>query len=165
MLLMGNYPFIISVWNSFAPPKNPPGVQFKVTFNQNRCYFEENEDLKTEHALTVNTYLVTPGSTLAFPMHFGNESLTIELAQRGGIPNSSFRLSVGCKAKNIPNNELGTPIEDSFIKTGTDSKGEIYYVGGSWEITPDNKNWKLTIKKFGPDPQTDDVTVGPGTPG
>ena len=38
-----------------------------------------------------------------------------------------------------------------------------------WEVpgqlNPDNKGWKLTIKKFGPDPQSDDVTVGPGTPG
>lgn len=167
MLIVGNYPFIIGVWNFFAPSSDEPEeIRFKVTFTQNRSYYEENLDLKVEKSATVNEYLIRPGLSLAFPMYFGDESLLIELDSTGGTPGSPFHLSAGAKAENFPNAILGAPIDCSDFDKRTNPKGETYYVGGTWTVDPIKKaGWQLTIKKFGPDPQSDDVTVGPGTPG
>lgn len=166
MLLVGNYPFIITVWNFFAPPGvRQEEIRLKVTFTQNRCYYEENGDFKAEHNSTVSQYLIKPGISLAFPMYFGNETLVIELDSPGGIPGSPFKLSAGGKAQNIPQN-LGEPEAGSYLFKKKNLDGETYYVGGTWKVDPtENAGWKLTIKKFGPDPQSDDVTAGPGTPG
>jgi hypothetical protein len=167
MQLVGNYPFIISVWNFFAPPKEgQKEIRFKVTFTQNRCFYEENLDLKIEKNLTTNDYLIKPGMSLSFPMYFGDESLVMELDSTGGTPGSTFHLSAGTTAENIPNASLGEPLENSYLDKRTNSKDQTYYVGGTWEVNPvTNAGWQLTIKKYGPDPQSDDVTLGPGTPG
>ncbi len=167
MQLVGNYPFIISVWNFFAPPsEDQKEIRFKVTFTQNRCYFEGNLDLKAENSPTVNQYLIKPGISLAFPMYFGDETLFIELDPTGGTPDKPFQLSAGTTAENFPNAILGVPVAGSYCDKRTTPKGDTYYVGGSWAIDPIAKaGWQLTIRKFGPDPQSDDVTVGPGTPG
>ncbi|MDQ1349929.1 MAG: hypothetical protein QG657_230 [Acidobacteriota bacterium] len=167
MLLVGNYPFIISVWNFFAPPdEGQEEIRFKVTFTQNRCYYEENRDFKAENKLTESQYLIKPGISLAFPMYFGDEILLIELDPDGGNPDSPFHLSAGATAENFPNTILGVPSEGSYFDKRISPKGEPYYVGGTWTVDPIKKaGWQLTIKKFGPDPQSDDVTVGPGTPG
>ncbi len=172
MFLLGNYAFYTRVTNLF-PPKSE--IRLNVTFFQHRCYINENNDFIAEHIKTDDErnplngciYTLEPGTSLSFPMYFGDESIIISLNSESS-PNMNYFISAGAKAKSIPCETLGEPVPGSYLEK-VDNDNESFYVGGTWIIKPENqekpKAWTFTIQKYGPDPETDDVTIGPGTPG
>lgn len=160
MQLVGFYPFFVSVWNFFAPST---GVKVKVTFNYHKCYTDENSNFKAEYIQNKSTYIIEPGMSLAFPMYFGDETLDVELDTTGKIPQSDYLISTGESAESFQTG-LGEPQEGSSCGHKT-VKGETYWMGGTWQIGPTNSTWKIEIRKYITDPQSEDVTVGPGTPG
>ncbi len=176
MQLMGNYPFTTHIWNFFPPGS---GVKLKVTFYHRRCYFDKNYDFKAEHIekdavgkpFGGRDYIIEGGMSLMFPMFFADETLVLSLdvGEDAKPLTTSYRISAGLKAKCIPNEKLGKPEVHTFIKKVEDEKEcekkcETFYMGGSWKIESTNKEWQLTIKKYGPDPENEDVTLGPDPP-
>jgi hypothetical protein len=158
--MLGNYPFTTRISNYFAPGS---GVLLKVTASRHQCYYDSNIDFKVENNLTVKEFSIEPGMTLAFPMYLGDETLAISIDNEGTYPTVNYYLSAGAKAKSIPNTQLGTP---SCYFEQIEKNGEVFYAGATWTIEKGSSSqWQLTIKKYGPDPETDDVTLGPGTPG
>jgi len=103
---------------------------------------------------------------LNFSMFFGDDYLELSI-DPDHVPTSNYYISAGGKAKSIPNESLGAP-NLTLKKIEEKNGGPVSYAGGLWNIDPSfnrNSTWQLTIKKYNPDPETTDVTVGPGTPG
>jgi len=166
MNFAGFYPFNVSVWNFFAPDS---GIQLKVTFTHHKCYFDEKNDFKAEHIPIGpdgqplgKDYMIEPGTSLAFPMYFGDETLILSIAP-GHAPTSDYQLTAGDTAECYQTG-LGDP-EDGSSGGRKEIKGKTYWMGGTWAIAPGKTAWQMEIIKVIPDPQSDDVTVGPGTPG
>ncbi len=158
--MLGIYPFTTRISNLFAPNS---GVLVKVTAGRHKCYYDNNNDFKVENNLTVKEYSIEPGMALAFSMYIADETLVISIDSHGDSPTCDYYLSTGVQAKSIPNTQLGEPTE--YIDK-IEKNGEIFYIGAVWAIKKGTGNeCQLTIKKFGIDPKTDDVTLGPGTPG
>jgi hypothetical protein len=87
-------------------------------------------------------------------MLMGDEYLEIQVA--GSLPSTNYSIIAGAKAKCCPNNELGPPIEDTYLPLEEDGA----YGGGKWTVEQSNANWMLTIRKYGPDPIEENVTIG-----
>lgn len=160
MLFAGLYPFTVSVWNFFPPGSE---VKLNVAFSYHICYSDAaNYDFRVINNKTNSPYKIDPGMSLAFPMYFGDETLVISILS-GNIP-GNYLLTAGDTALCLPDTALGVPQPGSY-RDKEIIGDETYYEGGTWAINQANKTWQLTIKKIIPDPQSDDVTVGPGTPG
>lgn len=176
MFMSGNYPLTVRVFNVFDPKSK---VELNVKRYHHSCYYlqkQSHEDIPNSKVFVVEnvpregeeeTYTIMGGSSLAFPMYFGDESLVLSI---DGTPQREYRIRAGAKAK-CYTEVLGDPDELSPLGMGTEKNSnneEIdFYRGGSWEIDPldDPKTgWKLTIKKYGPDPEDDDVIVGEDPP-
>ncbi len=164
MLLTGNYPFTIRIFNSLDPAL---GVDFLVKRRNHLSYFTKEKDSKGHLVMIeklpeeseVKQYTIEGGESLAFPMYFGDESLV--LSSSGNIV-QPFTISIGSKAKCIPNKVLGEPKYGE--KHSGEKNKEDFYTGGVWSITPEKEGWALTIQKLGPDPEDEDVVTGPDEP-
>jgi hypothetical protein len=186
MNFVGFYPFTVNVWNLFAPST---GIKLKVSFYHHQCYFEVNdtdrnkvEHFKVEHTKTDCESIIQPGKSLSFPMYFGDESLEISLHlegnDAGNEPTTSYLISAGDTAEcmviatdpvNIEREKERDPVDGT---SASDTGKNGFWKGGIWDFEPgsddppkNDKEWKLTIRKKIVDPQSDDVTIGPGTPG
>ncbi|MGD2085455.1 MAG: hypothetical protein PVH61_04645 [Candidatus Aminicenantes bacterium] len=161
MNLAGFYPFTVSIWNFFSPNLE---IKLKVTFHHHHCYFDENNDFKAEKIPKKIEYKIDSGKSLAFPMYFGDETLVLSIDSL--IPSSDYQLTAGDAA--LCSLEVGentiSPAEGSSGGTNV-INGKEYWRGGTWTISTKEEGWQLEIKKIIPDPQNEDVTVGPGTPG
>lgn len=171
MILLGTYPFLVYVANMFEPGSN---VIFKVRCHRFLSYYDsESKNYITETCKITEKgelckqsehlmeHYIKAGDRLAFPLYFGNEYLEISLdLENGGTPPHNFQIVVGPKAKCYPNDELGPPEKNTYLTLEEDEA----YGGGKWEIEKDETDWELTIKKYGADPETDDVVIGAGPP-
>jgi hypothetical protein len=189
----GFYPFTVSVWNFFSPDTGIKlKVTFNhhqcYFLGQGDGSNFELDHFKVENNSTQKDHYIEDGKTLAFPMYFGDETLDITLyfenetdnEPLGIAPTVPYLLSAGCTAlcrvyKINTDGTEGIAIPP-YCQAGDDSptpikvNGKEYYKGGTWAFDPNDpqKNgngWKLTIMKKVVDPQSDDVTIGPGTPG
>ena len=185
MILSGNYPFLVYVSNIFEPDSK---VIFKVICHRFLSYYDsESKNFITETCEIPEDkffcqqpdskpythfmeHSVEAGDRIAFPLYFGDEYLEISLdLENGGPPTHYFQIVVGPKAKCYPNRELGKPKnwkerelpDDSYVPP--EFLGP--YSGGKWEIKKGETDWKLIIKKYGPDPETEPVEIGQSTPG
>lgn len=167
MSVFGVYPFNVYVANIFEPGRN---VRIKVTHYHHRGYYtgeEQNnmqfiiEPIQTEGGV----HTIPGGYRLGFPMLMGDEYLEISLdLDTGNRPDHNYEITVGARAR-ARVNRISTD-EPILPRVGTcmELKKE-YYSGGTWELNKDETDWKLTIRKYNPDPETDDVVIGPATPG
>lgn len=179
----GFYPFTVSVWNFFSPDTE---VKLKITFNHHLCYFLgqgdgsnfELDHFKVENNPNPKDHYIECGKALAFPMYFGDETMDITLyfenetdnEPLGIAPTVPYLLSAGCTAlcRVVNNAEQDiTPYcpSNDVPPTPITINGKNYYKGGTWAFAPNVNDWKMTIMKKVVDPQSDDVTIGPGTPG
>jgi hypothetical protein len=174
MFVMGNYPLTVRILNLFDP-------QLEVTLNIVRChrrsYFRKiekgSEDSigyfkdAPENIPEPRTYTIQGGDSLAFPMYYCEDSLEISLS---GTPNRKYCIVAGAKAKCYPIEGLGAPNKGTSLGSGTDDAKKVFYRGGTWIIDlndsdcPNNENWILRIKKYGPDPEDDDIVIGEDPP-
>lgn len=181
MILSGNYPFLVYVTNIFKPDSpDSKNVIFKVICHRFLSYYDsESKNLITETCKIpkdkvfcqqpdskpykhLMDHYIEAGDRIAFPLYFGDEYLEISLdLDMGGSPPHDYQIVVGPKAKCYPNDELGPPEKDTYLPLEEDNA----YGGGKWEIKKDETDWKLTIKKYGPDPETEPVEIGEGPPG
>jgi len=181
MQLTGIYPFVVSVWNFFAPSTN---VKLNVTFRHHYCYFGDDgtftaTPLKDKQGNLMDGFgrAIDAGMALAFPMYFGDEALEISIDSQN-TPNGDYQLSAGATAEcslevphpsNPGNYIYPPPIAGSNCDPNPnptpDESFPTYYKGGTWKIDSTKAGWNLTIKKIIIDPQSDDVSIGPGTPG
>lgn len=167
MIISGNYPFTVRFLNSFDPAL---GISLQVARYQHKSYFKKKEnsqdpilyvieDLAREEEL----YTIEGGMSLAFPMYYGDDRLVLSI---DGTPPDKYKISAGGKAKIYRGGLLENmePEEGTHLGKEKDDYGD-FYRGGTWNILPDPNGWTLEIRKYGPDPQDEDVTVGPATPG
>jgi len=185
MYLAGDYPFTVRIWNAFDPELE---LNFKVSRYQRRTYVKsapkwespknhsKSMQVVIEGVPEYNTnpmeYTIKGGESLAFSMYFADEYLVLSADYS---LNHDYKISIGTKAVCFPSNSLGRSdgvglleeILDPLVglPPGTEpdfsKKG---YPGGTWTITPQKSDWALIIKKYGPDPEEDDVVVGPDEP-
>jgi hypothetical protein len=175
MFYAGDYQFNVRICNVFDP-------SFNITFNVERChhlnYFSRDLSSPGERVVVVKDvpdpgngklYQIEGGDSLTFPMYFEDESLTLSVSgDLNQLPNN-YTISIGTTAKCYPSGGMKL-IDGTSAGTGQDPPpengvpGQTYYKGGAWSIPPSDTGWKLTIKKFGPDPEDDDVIIGPDPP-
>lgn len=116
-------------------------------------------------------YILLPDMSINFPFYSEGTSLVLSI-DHNYAPGEKYHLAAQGNSYCFPNEKMGTPV--SYGGKGTLER-KPYYIGGTWEIPAEDKEWQLTIKapestgSTGknadiPDPVTDDVTVGPGTP-
>lgn len=164
MTLYGTYPFLVYVANTFAPDSD---VIYKV-----KCYrflfyydYETKNTIIETSAATQKVHSIEAGDRLAFPLYFGGEYLEISME---GTPGYDYQIVVGRKAKCYPDNVLKAPLEGTYkdlLGENDRPKGTTGpYGGGIWNVSKDEKDWKLIIKKYGADPESDDVAIGPPPP-
>jgi hypothetical protein len=113
-------------------------------------------------------YIILPAMSIDFPFYSESTSLVLSI-DHNYAPVEKYHLTAKGYSHCFPNERMGTPV--SYRGKGT-VESKPYYIGGTWEIPAVDKEWQLIIKIPGstvknaniPDPATDDVTVGPGTP-
>jgi hypothetical protein len=165
MTLSGNYPFLVYVANMFEPGLN---VIFKVKCHRFLSYYDsETKNFIIETSkITEKEHSIEAGDRLAFPLYFGAEYLEISLSEDSNIPPYEYFIQAGAKAKArfILNGEEKKPKKGTYIK-GIDLEDD-FYAGGGWEVNEEDKDKSgtLTIKKYGADPETDDVVIGQAPP-
>ena len=160
MTLYGMYPFLVYVANTFKPDSD---VIFKVKCHRFRSYYDpQTKNFIIETSVTTpKEHSIEAGDRLAFPLYFGDELLEISLdLEKGVLPTDDFLIAAGRKAKCYPNDALGRPQEDTFLAIEKDKS----YGGGIWNVSKEETDWTLTIKKYGADPESDDVVIGSPPP-
>lgn len=185
MPILGNYPFTVRVFNFFDPALN---IVLKIVRYHRQGYISNEEFSDGKHFIIKNLpaneeeaekHFLKGGESLAFPMFYNDDQLEISFdLENGKRSPDKYSISAGFKAKCFPY-KLGDPIDGSTLGKGTQEINELsktFWRGGTW-ILKDQKNdsqleenaspaddWTLTIRKYGPDPEDDDVTVGPANP-
>jgi len=174
MNLVGFYPFLVTVWNLFEPEHQSKdrrnGIKLSVQHFYHPSYFQSStsdweKGFKIEHGMTSKSSIIDPGSSLSFPMFYGDEYLILSLhiGDHSRVPTSPYQLNAGGTAECCSLKKLGDPIRLPNRVSLPKHEGD-YWQGGTWVIEP-GTSWTMKIRKIIPDPQSDDVTVGPGTPG
>ena len=168
MSLLGFYPFTVYVANVFDPYQC--NVLIKVTHHHHLGYFNREKGNKQFAIDPIQTkeYTIEGGYRLGFPMLMEDESLEIELDN----PDEAYgkitkvTVTVGAKAKCYPtyNETTIPPLSSSSLGEDQDPHG-TYYRGGRWEMDQSKASWKMIIRKYGPDPEDENVTVGEESPG
>ncbi|UCH96158.1 MAG: hypothetical protein JSV88_04690 [Candidatus Aminicenantes bacterium] len=168
MSLLGVYPFTVYVANIIDPGRK---VGIKVTHYHHRGYYTWEEGNKKFVIDTIQAndgeYTIPGGYRLGFPMLIGDEYLEISLDEvESGVIPDLITVAVGAKAKCYPtyNETPIPPLPSSSFGEGQDIHG-IYYRGGKWELDQSKASWKMIIRKYGPDPEDENVTVGEESPG
>jgi hypothetical protein len=172
MFYAGDYTFFVRICNTFDPCME---IDFTVERYHHLNYFS-SEICKSEARVVVVKdiptckekalhYKIVGGDSLSFPMYFTDEYLILSIS--GKLENlekkkENYKISLGTKAKIYPGS-LGAPIPGTSCGNGSDDFGN-FYKGGAWSITPNQTDWAITIRKFGPDPEDDDVIIGPDPP-
>jgi len=188
MILFGTYPFLLHVANTFNPDSE---ATLNVTCHRFRSYYDDEKIIietckkcklkvlggsggkegrlvgfcnQTKHLME---YSIKPGDRIVFPLYFGDEYLEISFdPKEGNLSTSTYPYTIftGKKAKAIFTFDDLTvvptyPKDDKILEDG-------FYPGGGWVVKEKNKDsiWKLIIKKYGTDPETDDVVIGPPPP-
>jgi len=149
----GVYPFVVYVRNKFGDSDSGVKIQVKHHYHPN---YNENEA-----PITSEDIHIKHGETVCFPLFFPDEYLDISLV---GSPSASYYIWAGVKAKCYPadmDNPTYIPSPIGQKTVGQDT----FYCGGTWELQSSDMSWTLTIKKYSPDPEDDDVIIGTGTPG
>jgi len=175
----GNYPFVVNVTNFFL---NKANIILKVTHH---CYeydyiYEQlgkepgkrEKDFPDPNKKISAECLLHPGEKYGFYLYWGDEFIEISIANPEDLPCypedsdiQSYEITTGISAKVYlePEEEGKWDIISLKLKE-KDNEKKTFYVGGIFTPHADNKNWKVTIKKYNPDPASDDVTVGPEPP-
>ncbi len=150
----GTYPFVVYVRNKFGDSDSGVKIQVKHHYHPN---YDDNKTLITSEDIHIKY-----GETVCFPLFFLDESLDITLE---GSLSSSYYIWAGVKARCYTAGMVSPTYIPSPIGQKTDEDDELCYCGGTWELLSSDTAWTLTIKKYSPDPEDDDVIIGTGTPG
>lgn len=163
MRLLGIYPFLVYVGNTFSPHPKWEKVDVNVELFSHLTYYDKKnrriiiEDIDEEHPGS-NTILIPAGVRIAVPIFFADEYLDISLTKQ---PDCEFYFKVGATAKVYPRGSLSGEEPKSSITSGEDEHGK-FYCGVTWDIPPTKEmHWSLEIRKFGGDPEEVDTSVGP----
>lgn len=160
MAILGAYRFTVFIENLFGPGKEDKGT-ITVHRHHHRSYADDSGDIKVEKKKTRREYKVQQGDRIGFPMFFGDEALDISV---DNPPDNGYVFTVGIKAKCFPPNNKEPDIQLlPELLHGTDGN-RVWYSGCSWKLSKEEAGLKFTIEKYGPDPEDDDVTVGPNEP-
>ncbi len=162
---LGNYPFLVFVWNAFKLEIEPEKrISLKVEFN----YYPFTD--KVNGGQEVATYFITPGAYLAFPFFWKHDKLIISVKD-GKVPHSGYTnvwagIKAGCDFK--PRKAPGVTFTPAIPKMVYDVNGNEVYRGGAWRISHGavhaNNDWSLVITKLKHDPEEENVTVGEDPP-
>jgi hypothetical protein len=179
MLIPGVYPFAVFVANVFHPVSNSDEyvyIQVKHYHCPSYTYYKQGSE-STEviigsdiHPLneTPAQYKIQNGHRVGFSMFVGKESLEISIDPEGGAPSIyPYYIIVGRKAMAKCEDNQGVilnPLGNGTTGSQYITLPEGYYSDAIWKVADSKIVWKLTIKKFQFDPETDDVVIGAGPP-
>lgn len=182
MFYAGNYPFSVRILNAFDPKLK---IEIHVRRYHHLNYFSDHKVLGNSHETIKGRIVIVEdipppgegklhkikgGESSSFHMYYDDEYLEIQLIALDPTESQSYKISIGTKAKCLPSLQMNLPISGTFDLSRSNPyiANNPYYAGGSWEFPNETlsstPNWKMTIKKFGPDPEDDDVIVGPDPP-
>lgn len=155
----GDYPLMVYVWNRFDKASN---IVLDVTFNH---WFNGNRSQGTANVPdNSNIYSIQPGDVVGFPLYWSDESLTMTFdpAASAGI-SSEYYIWLGPKCNYDLTDQnghslIGNP-DCRYIQSGLGGSNS-----GLCKILNSELNWRLTVGKLIPDPETDHVSVGPDIP-
>ncbi len=148
------YTIIICVKNTFDASTNV-GIKVKV-------YTGGKEKGKSEP----NDYTINAGTCHPFLLNNTDEYLEISRDQKKEMPTTyPYEITAGKKAKAKCEFD-DEPVEPEIPLIGAEYHEDGFYAGGTWTVEEEDKDkiWTLTIKEYEPDPQTDDVVIGPPPP-
>lgn len=167
----GDYRFTVYVANIFDPQLK---INIDVIHYHCRRYHLHYGKKKgiTEEKKTKFKHKIRGGYRLGFPMFKGDEYLEIscdkqktlnDALEEGVTDNCIIKAGHRAKVYLDPADIEKWEYTDMGHGKGEDDYG-TFYNGGHFSPLKDNKNWKITIRKYDPDPASDNVTVGPDTP-
>lgn len=160
MAILGAYRFTVFIENLFDPGKENVGG-ITVHRHHHRSFADDMGDIKVERRKSKRKYEVHQGDRIGFPMFFGDESLEVSVHNP---PETGYIFTTGLKAKCYPPNGLKPDVQLlPELLSGSDENGE-WYAGCSWKLSKQQAGLTFVIMKYGPDPEDDDVTVGPNEP-
>jgi hypothetical protein len=170
MSILGAYPLTVFVANIFNPASN---TVINVKHYHHPTYYDDKTKsytvAKIQTGDDAKSYSIHPGHTIGFPMYLGDEQLEIWLENS---PTENYSVQVGAKAGctlDDPDGESIPPTVPTDLGEKKDENGNVvFYKGGTWTISPEQgkqEQWTLRIQKYTFDPESDNVVIGPGTPG
>lgn len=161
----GDYPFKVTIMNKFGEGVLIQVDNYYVPLGK-RCDEMDEDDLPS------NTIKIKPGERITLPLYCGVAYLKLSISSESSIDwsslhNKCYYIWAGVKAKIYPSELEDVQYTPSPAGQFTDEDGRTYYCGGTWKLEQEKeqKSWSLEIRKYSPDPEEDDVVVGPDIPG